>query len=230
MADVHLGPSTWQQPVPEPASPGRTALLTDLAARIHALRPGRLKVAVDGLSAAGKTSFGHELAHHLTRHGRDVHRAALDDFKQPWRDRHLYDRFTGEGYYRNAYDLAAVRELLLGPFTRGEPVALTSIDPLTQVDHRAVTTTTTDTAVLLLDGMFAFRPELDDHWDFRIWLEVTPETSLERARRRDGDDELHRHRYLPAARLYLAEVDPVRRADVIIDNTAYERPELGSRP
>jgi uridine kinase len=69
-------------------------------------------------------------------------RACLDDFKRPWRDRHLYDRESGDGYYRNAYDYAAAVNLLLepsGPLGSGE-CALCSIDPLTQVDHSSVLT------------------------------------------------------------------------------------------
>ncbi|MBB2747963.1 UNVERIFIED_ORG: hypothetical protein FHR35_007844 [Microbispora rosea subsp. rosea] len=88
-------------------------------------------------------AVGHELAEHLARAGRPVLRASLDDFKRPWRDRHLYDRESGEGYYRNAYDYDAAIALLLepaGPDGSGK-VALCSIDPLTQVDHSSVLAT-----------------------------------------------------------------------------------------
>ncbi|MBB4789889.1 nucleoside/nucleotide kinase family protein [Streptomyces nodosus] len=80
-------------------------LVEKIAKRILALGEGRLLVGVDGFTAAGKTSFGHELAEWISAAGRPVLRATLDDFKKPWRDRHLYDRESGEGYYRNAYDL-----------------------------------------------------------------------------------------------------------------------------
>jgi uridine kinase len=68
---------------------------------------------------------------------------------------------SGEGYYRNAYDYAAVIELLLepgGPDGSGECV-LCSIDPLTQVDHTSVITRAAANAVLVVDGVFASRPE-----------------------------------------------------------------------
>jgi uridine kinase len=77
--------------------------------------PRRLRVGIDGLTAAGTTSFGHELAEKVGGTGRQVLRASLDDFKKPWSDRHLYDRESGEGYYRNAFDYDAVIELLLEP-------------------------------------------------------------------------------------------------------------------
>jgi uridine kinase len=109
--------STWRQPMPPPASAERAAVIAAVAARIAGLGPGRLRVAVDGLTGAGKTSFGHELAARLRALGRPTLRASLDDFKHPWehaRERG-YDRVSGEGYYRNAYDFRSARGLLLWP-------------------------------------------------------------------------------------------------------------------
>jgi uridine kinase len=64
---------------------------------------------------------------------------------------------------------------------------LCRIDPLTQVDHSAVITRAASDAVLIVDGVFAFRPEINDHWDFRIWLDVGPDLSVCRATVRDHD-------------------------------------------
>jgi len=231
---VHLSVSTWQQSVPVDTSPMRTALLEDIAARILVSGEGRLRVAVDGPTAAGKTSLGHELAREISRAGRPVLRASLDDFKKPWADRHLYDRESGEGYYRNAFDYPAVTRLLLEPASAagsGE-CALCSIDPLTQLDHSGVITPAARDAVLIVDGVFAFRPEINKHWDYRIWLQVDADTSLQRGARRDRGwagseaEALHRDRYLVAERLYVDEVDPIRLADAAIDNSALQRPRI----
>jgi uridine kinase len=75
--------STWRQPVPPPASAARAALIDDVAARVAGVGPGRLRVAIDGLTCAGKTSFGHELAVALRDLGRPTARASMDDFKNP---------------------------------------------------------------------------------------------------------------------------------------------------
>lgn len=187
---------------------------------------------IDGRTAAGKTSFGHELAEQISRADRPVLRASLDDFKKPWRDRHLYDRESGEGYYRNAFDYAAVVELLLEPFgaNGATACALCSIDPLTQVDHSSVLTPAPPDAVLIVDGVFAFRPEINHYWDLRIWLEVDSETSVRRGAERDQDwagaEAVHRDRYLPAEQLYIGEADPLRLADIVIDNSAVNAPDI----
>lgn len=233
--------STWRQPEPAPASAARTALVREVAGRIAGLGSGRLRVAVDGYTAAGKTSFGHELAAALRVLGRPTARACLDDFKNPWREAREqgYDRTSGAGYYRNAYDFASARDLLLIPAGAGGTgrVALCAHDPLTGADRRDVTVELPVDAVLVVDSVFAFRPEYDDLWDYRIWLDVDPGLSLARGIARDTEAEggpeeatrLHRDRYHAAELLYLAEVDPRARADVVIDNRDFAAPRIVER-
>lgn len=223
--------------MPAAGSRVRAAVLEQIAAGILGCGAGRLRVAIDGPTAAGKTSFGHELAREISCAGRPVLRASLDDFKKPWRDRRLYDRESGEGYYRNAFDYHAVTRLLLEPASdagSGE-CALCSIDPLTQLDHSSVVTTATRDAVLIVDGVFAFRPEVNEHWDYRIWLHVDPDTSLQRGAARDRDwagsaaEALHRDRYHAAERLYVDEVNPIGLADIVVDNSTFRRPKIAPR-
>jgi uridine kinase len=204
---------------------------------IAALGPGRLRVAVDGMTGAGKTSFGHELAAALRRRGRPTMRASMDDFKHPWRHarEHGYDRVSGEGYYRNAYDFRSARDLLLEPAgsSGSGMVALCGHDPLTGEDHRDKRISAPPDAILIVDSVFAFRPEYDDCWEYRIWLDVDPETALSRGVARDRATEgveeatrVHRDRYHVAEAIYLAEVRPQALADVIIDNRDFAGPRL----
>lgn len=163
-------------------------------------------------------------------------RASLDDFKRPWKESHLYDRMSGEGYYRNAFDNEATRRLLLDPAAPDGTgrVALCSIDPLTQVDHSRTLVDMPADGVLIVDGVFAFRPQLDECWDLRIWVHIDPELSVRRGTVRDAAREggteqaeaLHRDRYLAAETIYLEEVGPVAIADVVVDNTDFGRPVL----
>ena len=229
--------SSWRQPEPAPASTTRTDLVDELVARITRLGPDRIRVAIDGFTAAGKTSLGHEVAAAVRALGRPTLRACLDDFKHPWRHaRELgYDRVSGEGYYRNAYDFATARDLLLrpaGPDGSGQ-VVLCAHDPLTGEDHRGTTVDAPSDAVLIVDSVFAFRPEYNDQWDFRIWLDVDQELSLARGIARDTDLEgldaatrLHRDRYHAAELIYIAEVEPQSIADVIIDNRDFANPRI----
>ena len=215
-------------------------MLDELAGFVDACGEQRVRVAIDGLTASGKTSLGHELARRVADRGRPVLRASLDDFKRPWNERHLYDRESGEGYYRNAFDVDAARSLLFEPSdpTADGVVSLCSIDPITQIDHSGTTTTMPPNAVLIVDGVFAFRPNINAYWDLRVWVEIDGERSVRRGVARDAErstdaraaEALHRDRYLVGERLYIAEVDPRSIVDVIVDNNDFDRPRLVRRP
>ena len=221
--------------MPALASTARTRVLDTLSRRVVAIGPNRLRVVVDGYTASGKTTFGHELAAVIRERGRSTLRASFDDFKKPWSDAREqgYDRLSGEGYYRNAPDLDSARTLLLepaGPEGSGT-VALCARDPLTGVDHREVTIRAPLDAVLIVDSVFGMRPEYDSFWDYRIWIDVPPELALARGIARDSESEgrdeaerLHRDRYHVAEQLYVTEVDPQARADAIVDNADYSNP------
>jgi uridine kinase len=229
-AEVLMSVSTWQQPMPVHTSPTRSTLLAAIVDCLPARGAGRLRVGIDGVTAAGKTTFGHELARVIADRGRPVLRVGLDDFKRPWPERHRYDRESGEGYYRNAFDYDAVRRLLLEPAApngSGQCV-LCSIDPLTQIRYTHLTTPAPDDAVLVVDGVFAFRRQINAYWDFRIWLHVDEQTSLRRGAQRDGQaaQPLQRSRYAVAERLYLSEEQPLQSVDVIVDNTSFDEPEF----
>jgi len=229
--------STWKPSAAPPPSPARAQVLGDLAERICARSTRRQRVAVDGRTGSGKSTFADELAAAIRVTGRSTLRASLDDFKKPWRDAREkgYDRVTGEGYYRNAHDFDAARTLLLEPAgIKGDGrVALCAFDPLTGVDHRATVIAAPADAILVVDGVFAFRPEYNDFWDVRIWIDVSEEISrmrgVARDTEREGSDEaarLYDTRYRVGEQLYIDEVQPRQRADVIIDNTHVDTPQV----
>ena len=190
-ARVVLSVSTWQQPMPPPPSTTRAAAIDQIAERILGRGDRRLRIAIDGRTAAGKTSIGNELAQRVADTGRDAFRASLDDFKRPWNEAHLYDRISAAGYYRNAFDYETARRLLIDPAapTGSGLISLCSIDPLTQSDHSTTTVGMPIDGVLLVDGVFLLRPQLDDVWDLRIWIEIDPELALRRGAARDAEME-----------------------------------------
>ncbi len=232
--------SSWNQPIPSPVSEARSAVVDGVARRIVAIRRGRIRVVVDGYTASRKTSFAHELAVAVRGLGRSTLRVSFDDFKKPWRDAHEngYDRTSGEGYYRNSPDFETARDLLLRPagVEGSGTVVLCGHDPLTGEDHRDVTVHAPTDSVLIDDSVFGMRREYGEFWDFRIWIDFPQDVTLVRGIERDteleGKDEaerLHRGRYQIGEQLYVNEVNPKAKADIIIDNTDYAKPAITIR-
>lgn len=83
--------------------------------------------------------------------------------------------------------------------------------------------------ILILDGIFLFRPELKDYWDVKIFVDVPFTITVPRAIKRDSGDETklqYEKRYVPGQKLYLQEAQPIEQADIIIDNSDFENPSM----
>lgn len=91
--------------------------------------------------------------------------------------------------------------------------------------------------MLLFDGVFLLRPELDALWDYRIFVAVDEAVAVRRAMRRDqalfGAAEAVRvrylQRYMPAQRFYMQAVHPQDRADVSVENNDPTHPRFAFR-
>src|SRR5262245_13604907 len=91
-------------------------MLDQLASRLLALQfQPPVRVAIDGVDAAGKTTLADELAELLVEHGRPVIRASIDGFHRPRADRYRQGANSPEGYYADSFDYDALRSALLQP-------------------------------------------------------------------------------------------------------------------
>jgi uridine kinase len=80
--------------------------IRELVDRIEAVRrPHPIRVAIDGIDAAGKTTLANELASVLRRRGRDVVRASIDGFHRPRAERYSRGDLSAEGYYLDSFEL-----------------------------------------------------------------------------------------------------------------------------
>jgi len=197
-------------------------MIEELAGRILRIDAGHpVRVGIDGPSAAGKTTLANRLADRLrTRTSRTVIRAELDHFMRMVEDRNAYPYDSPESYYLDAWDYPAIRAGLLEPLgPGGHRRYRTAVDEPERVAP--------DDAILLADGVFLQRPELDAHWDLRIYLHIDAAESLRRGVDRDRHwmggaaeaERRYRTKYLPGEQRYLAEVRPRSRAQIVIDSS-----------
>ncbi|KAA5803858.1 uridylate kinase [Alkalicaulis satelles] len=208
--------------------------LDALARALAGLRPGHTaRVAVDGRTAAGKTTLADALGAAVQALGRPVIRAGLDGFHHPRARRYRQGRFSARGYYEDARDLDALRRLLLDPLgPQGDGrFRLESFDLEADRPVSAPVMTAPPGAILILDGSFLQRRELGPCWEAVVFVDVSEAVAAARAAARDGDGahRLYAERYGPAFGLYEAEADPAQTADAVWNNEDPGAPRLHIR-
>jgi uridine kinase len=200
-----------------------------LAAMIISTSADRpIRVAIDGIDAAGKTTLANALVEPLTGFGREVIRASIDGFHHPTCIRYRRGADSPLGYYYDSFNYEALVRCLLEPLgPSGNRVyhmgAFDYINDREQLSDRMMAS---ENAILVFDGVFLFRPQIDSYWDFRIYVDVSMEVAIERAimrdaRRMGGEAETRRRyetRYYPGQQIYIRECNPPSRADAVILN------------
>lgn len=196
--------------------PVRQLVLVDLLGLVMGTKPGeRAVVAIDGATTAGTSQVAGELVALAQRlAGREVVRVVIDGFTASDYGR-VSDVDMWENEYHRRFDYAAFRRRALVPFRSGievcpavfdiragEPVLSDAIEPSAD-------------AVLLVDGPFLHRPELNDAWDASLYVAgATPETGT-------AGDDAH-----AAAQRFYSEQSPSQQATWVLDNTTSAQPIL----
>lgn len=207
----------------------------DRIAAYLAGRGRRLRVAVDGVTAAGKTTLARELVVALEKRGVPAVHLSMDGFHHPRAHRHRQGRDSADGYYADAYDFAAFARVVLDPLGPGGDLRyrerIIDLASDTPVDEPPVTAAP-DT-VLVVDGSFLQR-DLAGKWDEVVFVDTAFDVARDRGTQRDAalfggvEQAGHSfdHRYHAASRRYLAEVDPLSSATIVVGNDDVSNPVL----
>jgi uridine kinase len=214
----------------------RQELLDNLAERIDAIhRTHPVRVAIDGPTAAGKTTLADELVAPLEGRGRTVLRASIDGFHHP-RARRYRNGADYRAYYHDSFDYLAIRRCVLEPLgPAGEGTYTPAVfDFRTDSPVRRELREAPGNAVLLFDGVMLLRDELREHWDYRIFVHVDTHTAALRSANRDADRqggaskarEAYLGRYMPGQQHYVRVAQPHRQAHAVVINDHPDRPAL----
>lgn len=223
-------------------TPERDRVLDTMADLVLDHAGPRTLVGVDGRSGAGKSTFADELAARLAAGGVATVRSTTDSFHRPRAERLARGATSGDGYYLDSHQLDVIVDELLVPFARGAPQVRTAafdepsdaaVNGMAAVDP---------VAVLVFDGLFLQRPELDCHWDVTIFLDADdrrerewlsfllddlPDDVVDRAAALDARLARARWpRYRDGWRTYVEAVAPVSAATVVVDNNELEAPDI----
>jgi uridine kinase len=205
----------------------------------------RALVSIDGIDGSGKSRFTNALAAACDAAGVPSFVFHVDDFRRPLGSlAHgavgaavdgAIDAAVDEAsvYYDRYYDFALL-DGCLRAFLDGAPGAtIPRFDAKTETLTGTQALTFADAQIGFLEGVFVLRAPTAAAASV-IVLEVTEEEARRRilardmARGRPRDVVEHRmnHRYFPAQRAYRAAFDPLRRADVVVDNERWATPRV----
>ncbi|MFA5287269.1 MAG: hypothetical protein WC394_03240, partial [Candidatus Omnitrophota bacterium] len=198
---------------------------------------GRVLFGFTGFDCSGKSYFsGTELARCLQWQGRDVV-VVMADWSMVDEETRLADP-DKYSIYENWFPY---EETLIQWLTKLVDPQISEL-PLTNlyvyVDGKgkrvhSETLRVGDDTIILVDGLFLQRPQVRRFLDEVVYFDITEEESLRRQLERDPvkmrrTPEQVRHLvrdiFLSAHRRYIAEVDPMADADMVVDNNDFNNP------
>jgi uridine kinase len=193
-----------------------------------------LCVGIDGIDASGKTYLANELTAFLTKIGHPILHASIDGFHNPRQIRHRRGSYSPEGYYFDSFNYELLKKCLLEPLSpKGSRIyRLQAYDFKTETEIDSGKLRATNDNILIFEGVFLMRREIEHYWDLKIFIDVDFETCIKRALKRDlylfgsAEEILKRYeeRYIPGQKMYLKLESPKEKADIIIDNNDFKKP------
>ena len=185
-----------------------------------------LLVGVSGIDGCGKGYVAAQLHAHLALHG--VASAILNvDGWLNLPEKRFDSRAPAENFYENAIRFDEFFTQLVMPLRNRRCVHLVAdFVEETASQYRKQTYDFKDVAVVLVEGIFIFKPQYRKHFDLTVWIECSFPMALARAiaRAQEGLSAAntiaaYETIYFPAQRIHLAQDKPREEADLIFENS-----------
>lgn len=177
--------------------------------RVLASIEGRKIIAIDGRSAAGKTTLAEEL---LAVTGGDI--LHMDDFFLPPELR-TAQRYSEHG--GNIHRERFQEEIL--PFLRNESIVKYRRFDCQKGAYDANLLSLDTSRTVIIEGAYSLLPVFGKYYDISIFVDIDPERQLERIRKRNGKEktEIFRTKWIPLEEAYINAYSIDKGADLIID-------------
>jgi uridine kinase len=197
-----------------------------IARKRGAVAPDRaVLVGISGIDASGKGFVTVKLTEKLCDCGWNIASASADDWLNLPEVCVNRDNYA-EHFYAYAIRFDQMFEQLILPLREKRGISLTAdCADAKATTYRRQRYDFHDIEILLLEGIFLFKPEYRDHFDLKVWVDCSFETALERAIKRgqEGLPPAETRRafetiYFPAQRIHLARDKPREAADYIFRN------------
>ena len=182
-------------------------------------------VGVSGIDASGKGYLAAKIADRLQMEGLKVALISADDWLNLPDVCINRDNYAGH-FYEHAMRFGEMFERLIIPLKENRGICLTAdCADAKATSYRTQRYEFHEIDIVLLEGIFLFKPAYRDHFDLAVWIECSFEAALERAIKR-GQEGLRptetirafKTIYFPAQRIHLARDNPRDAADIIFLN------------
>jgi len=184
-----------------------------------------LLVGVSGIDGCGKGFLATQLQAHLALRGVIPVILNVDGWLNLPQKR-FDQNAPGVNFYENAIRLDQFFSQLVLPLRERRSIHLEAdFVEETASDYRKHTYDYRDISVVLVEGIFLFKPQYRKYFDLAIWIECSFPTALARAidRAQEGLSPANTIAaydtiYFPAQRIHLAQDKPREHADLIFEN------------
>ena len=191
-------------------------------------------VGLSGPDASGKTQMSKKLIEELQNRGINILYIPSDWFHFPKAHRRAAKGEPYEQFLYHTINFDRLIEEVLEPVkNRSKTIEFIHFNVDTDKGQRK-TIELKYPLVLLIEGIFLFQPKLADYFDFKIYLDVSPNETIKRAITRDKYrfgkakevTERYQSKYNKGQRLHRKLHKPLELADLIIDNNDWKNPKL----
>lgn len=181
-------------------------------------------VGIDGLGGAGKSTISEWIADDFRSRDYPVFILHIDDFIHPRAVRYNPNVPEWKCYYELQWRYDYLIRNVLQPLRNGQDFDQ-QIEFYDKANDSYILEQITIPvgSVVILEGVFLQRKELQGLFDDMIYLDLPEEIRLQRVLKRDGYigsqeqiREKYETRYFPAERFYIREYHPAQQADYVI--------------
>jgi len=192
-----------------------------------------IRIAINGIEGSGKTIFAECFTTYLVSHNFEAIHISIDGFHNATERRYRQGKESANGYYEDSYDEDAfVRNVLLASQADSPTYVRATHDLETDTYLDTTPIGISNDAILITDGAYLLKPVYRSLWDLKIYLKVDSDIARDRGAKRDavllgGYDrasDKYQKRYHAASKIYIAQNDPEKIADIVIDNNNYNNP------
>ena len=182
-------------------------------------------VGISGIDASGKGHTANLLQGELEQVGFKVANINIDPWQNPIPVR-LQEDHPAKNIYKNIFRWDHFFEQLVIPLQKNKRIHLETKGIRTDADvYYPILYDYNDPDILMIEGILLFKREYLSHYDYRIWIDCSFETGLQRALQRNVEN-LSQERliydyekyYYAAQRLHFDRDNPQQSADLIFCN------------